>query len=342
MKHKFLAGLMVILVIGLLLASCAQEPATPAPAPAPEPIKMRYSGGLPPTHHMSVDQKWFVDEVTKRTGGLVTVDAYIGAELYKHTECVDAVSAGAIELGFASLGNWSGRNPVLGFYNYFLLFPSRDQFERSKDKIAPLLSPLYEEQNVKFLHWFAYGDMGYIGTKPVVNPEDIKGLVIRGMNQATLAALEELGAVPAAISAAEVYDALSKGAIDGALSGWSSFNSRKFYEVTDYCSGPFFTSPWQAFMNLDTWNKLTPDIQKTVMEVAKETEARSFEHGRDYDKTCLELLEKEVTLTILSKEQEAAWLEFVSPTWDAWLADCDKAGYGSQARELMKIIDETR
>lgn len=346
-KQTILVVAAVVVTIALLLASCGQKPAPSgtqpaAPASTMKPIKLRYTGGLPPTHHMTVEQKWFAAEIAKRSNGLVTVDTYVGGELYDNARTIDAVSTGAIEMGFTTGGMFSSRNPVHGFYNYFFMLAGTDHYEKVKDKLTTILGPLYEELNVKLIHWFAYGDTGYAGNKPLVKPDDIKGVMIRGMNPETLASLKALGAVPASITESEVYDALSKKAIDGTLTGWSTMYSRKLYEVAKYFTGSWFASPWPFFINMDVWKQLPPDVQKLIMDVAKEVEVMTFKQSRDYDKESLDVLRKSGTLTILSPEQRTEWVKFVRPTYDEWLAKCDKTGYGKQARELMKMLDETR
>src|SRR4030042_994158 len=45
-------------------------------------------------------------------------------------------------------------------------------------------------------------------------------------------AVKAWGGVPAAMSPSEMYDALAKGTLAGALTGWESVEKRKLYEVT--------------------------------------------------------------------------------------------------------------
>lgn len=343
-KQLLFMGIIVMLVIGLLLAGCAKPaPATtPSPAPAAKAIKLRYTGGLPPTHHMTAEQKWFAAEINKRTNGLVTVETYIGGELYKHAEVADAVGSAAIEMGYTSSGHFSGRNPIFGFYNYFFLMKDQEHTIRAKPKLNEVFAPLLDEQNCKVINWLGYGDSGYIGNKPVVNPPDIKGLMVRGMNPETVASLKALGAVGVTMAETVAYDAIAKGALDGTLTGFSTMVSRKQYEIAKYAVGCLFSSPWFVVINLDLWKKLPSDIQKTIMQVGKEAEEMSFKQSLAESAKERELLKTKLNLTILNKEQTEAWIKFARPTWDEWLAKCEKAGWGKQAREVVKILDETR
>ncbi len=334
MKHGLLMGIVVMLVIGTLLTSCAPQPTGP--------IKLRYSGHMPPKNPVSLQQLRFAEEVGKRTEFDVTIETYIAGELYKSEDVVDAVNAGAIEMGYGSTGlSFSPRNPVFAYDANFFLLQSIEHFQRAKDELAKVMFPLFEEQNVKVIHWVPYSGLAFATKKPVVNPEDIKGMMIRGPG-AMIATLEFLGAVPASMASSEVYDAVAKGALDGAVAGWSTFYSRKWYEVTDYFTGPVKSASWVSFMNLDTWNGLPKDVQNMLMEVGKEIEEWSFEQAIAFDKESIEFLRTEGTVTILSAEQTAAWEEAVLPTYDIWVEECEKAGYGSQAREIIEILEKTK
>lgn len=337
MRRWVFPGLALILVLTLLVGACAKS----TPGAATKPIKLRYTGGMAPNHHMTAEQKWLAAEVGKRTNGRVTVETYIGGELYKHNEVPDAIGSGAIEMGLCSTGHYSSRNPLLGFYNYFFLLKDQEHTVRAKERMGQLFAPLLEEQNCKMIHWLAYGDSGYIGNKPIVKPADIKNKMIRGMNAETVQSLKALGAVGVSMAENEAYDAIEKGAIDGTLTGFSTMVSRKQYEVSKYVFGILFSSPWIVCINLDLWKTLPPDIQKVFLEVGKETEETSFKQSFAERAKDLEILGK-INLTLVKGEQLAEWTKFARPTWDDWLQRCEKGGWGKQARELVKILDETR
>ncbi|MFC1869693.1 TRAP transporter substrate-binding protein [Chloroflexota bacterium] len=337
-KMIIFCSLSVILVLGLVLAGCTQKPASPTQ----QPVKLRYSTTELGTENIGMKQRWFADEVAKRTNGLVTIELYTGGELYGHNQVVEAVSTGGIEMGFTS-GGWVGRtNPLHGFYNYFFLLSTLEQYEKAKDELASILFPLTEPVGLKTVNWFGKGESMYFGTKPLVNPEDMKGMMLRGPNKQANSCIEILGGVPASVSLKEVYDVMSKGGLDGAFSNWNIVYSRKWYEVSSYFTGPFWTATWYSFMNLDTWNSLSPDIQKTIMDVGREAENQSFKESVSYDKEAIEALKKVGTVTIFTPEQEAKWGQFVRPAQEQWVKDCEEKGYGSQAQEILKILAKYR
>lgn len=339
-KTQFRISKAGLAAIFLCLALVVTLPLT-AFAKESKPILLRYSSGLPPTHHVSKMQKFFAEDVAKRTAGRVKVQVYTGGELYKHTGVVDAVSMGAVEMGLSATGHWGGRNPVLNFPNYFFLIRSMDHWLRAKEGVWNVISPLFEKLNVKLLHFIAYGEDGVASVIPLDTPEAWKGKKIRGVTPGCLESIRGLGAVGTRIPAPEVYDALSKGAIDGAASGWSSFYSRKYYEVAKYYVGPLWMAVWVSFMNLDKWNSLPPDIQKEIMEASKAAENYSIQSMKEYDEKSLQVLREKGTVKYLSNDEIDKWAKMMEPVYQKWQKECAEKGYGVEGRKVFEELKRT-
>ena len=117
------------------------------------------------------------------------------------------------------------------------------------------------------------GPSGLFTTKPVRTLEDLKGLKIRAQGQDGQVA-KALGAAAQALPMSEMYDALSKGVVDGVLVDASVLISFRLGDVIKYitdCSpavGNAFL--FYVTMNNNTWNKLPPDIQNTFRETCDE------------------------------------------------------------------------
>ena len=120
----------------------------------------------------------------------------------------------------------------------------------------------------------------------------MKKLRIRGPTRAHLDVIEAWGAVPTAMGAGEVYDAVSRGALDGVCTGWSSHYKRAFYEVCKYFYGPMSESIWILAMNLDRWNGLTKDDQKILVDASKEFKEFTRVNSVDDDNKCIAQMRK--------------------------------------------------
>ncbi len=334
-KYKSLVVMFIILPICVLWAT---------PSAAKKPIKLRYFTGMTATHYYCSKMiPYFIKEVEEKTKGRVKFEFYPGGELYGYMGGMDAAVAGTVDVGLTSIGHWGGYNKVFWFPSFFILIADNDHWLRARDTIHPTLSSMYEKQNVKVLHYAAYS-AGVLGTRtPIKSLEDIKGMKIRAPVPGALACIKAWGGIPTRIAAAETYDALSKGAIDGNVTGWGSIYARKFYEVQDFYIGPIWQTEWVIFMNLKKWNSLPKDIQEIITEVSRKTEALSFQLTKNSDKNNEAKIRKlGKTVRILTAEEKKLWGEPLKSVYDNWIKECTKAGYGTEAKKIMKGLINTR
>jgi TRAP-type C4-dicarboxylate transport system substrate-binding protein len=302
-------------------------------------IILRYSGGFPPSHPVSQAQVWFAEELDKRSEGEVKVDAFFGGELYGYAGAIDAASAGALDLAYTSISHIANKNPVFDFSSYFFMINDHQQMAQISEEVKKIMGPLLEEQGLKLLHIFYFGECGITSGVPVREPKDMNGLIIRSTSPAMTWSLEALGATPASIASAEQYDAMARGAIDGGGTGYATMVSRKLYEVTDYVIGPFWNPMWISFMSLDVWNSLPEDVQNLIEEVSSDTEKKSYEIVSATDQDAIDFLKaNQEEFIYLAPEDRKQWKEPVEPLYQKWVETCEEAGYGEEARKLLELI----
>ena len=310
---------------------------------AKDPIKIRYTTGMPPTHYFCSDvQTHFAKEVEKRSQGKVKVELYSGGQLFGFVDSIDAARTGAVEMALTSCGHWGGYNPIFKFSDYFLLVDNYEHWLRARNAIHPILQALYEKHNVKLLSYSAYGGNSIFGKKPISRLDDLKGQKIRAPVPGAFPCISAWGATPAKVDPGEVYDALSKGAIDAAITSWGFGYATKIFDVTKFYVGPIWWTMWVNFMNLDTWNSLPKDIQQIVMDVSKESEDRSLESMTKFEDTSLAKLREVGTVKILSSEELKEWGKPLKVVYGGWVEECDKAKYGKEARAIIEALDKVR
>ena len=335
MKHKFLIGILVLFAVWALGANSS---------PAQEPIKLRYFTGMTSSHYYcSKMVPSFIEGIEKKAGGKIKFEFYPGKELYSYLGGIDATVAGTVDMGLTSIGHWGGYNKVFLCTDFFLLLEDNDHWFRARDAIHPVLSALYKKQDVQVLHYCAYSE-GAIGSRnPIRKLEDMKGMKIRAPVPGALDSIKGWGAIPTRIAAAEMYDAMSKGAIDAIVTGWGSHYARKLYEVEDYFAGPIWQTIWVVFMNLKKWNSLPPDIQEVIKVVSKKTEDLSLALTKEADENYkMNLRKAGRNIKILTSQEKRLWGKPLKSVYDKWIRQCDKAGYGEEARQIMEAFTRTR
>jgi TRAP-type C4-dicarboxylate transport system substrate-binding protein len=147
---------------------------------------------------------------------------------------------------------------------------------------------------------------GLESNAPIHTPLDLKGKVIRPISRETALYLENYGnAQVAFVSGAELYTAIQRGTLDGAVAGLDHAVERKLSEVAPYfCVLPGFVIAHAVILvNKRFYNKLPIDLQKVLREAAIETQKNSYKVG---DKM----------VTVITEKAKACLKEVYYPTKD--------------------------
>ena len=98
-------------------------------------------------------------------------------------------------------------------------------------------------------------------------------------------ALELCGATPVYISSNEVFTAMQLGTIQGAMSGWSTYYKRGWYEVGKYIIDiPYSFTVFMTAANLGAWRKVPTEIQKLMIDTGREVAEWMLEEAKKDDK----------------------------------------------------------
>ena len=145
------------------------------------------------------------------------------------------------------------------------------------------------------------------------------------------------GGNPIVMNQGEVFTSVQRGVIDGAQTAVPGYLDSGLYEVCKYMSAwPLGVMGLAVTMNKDSWNKLSPELQKQVMDAWLETEKAQFA-GAKGDIGIAEAKAK--SLGAISQDPTKAEQDklgsFAGPIVEDWKK---KAGADSVA--VMKVVNE--
>ena len=112
--------------------------------------------------------------------------------------------------------------------------------------------------------------MFHVKTKPILTPDDLRGLKMRGPTRQVTKLLGYLGATPVGMPLPQIPDALSKGVIEGCVIPWEVVPSVKVHELTGFHSefdpkgGALYTTTFVMGMNKAKYESLAPDLKKVI------------------------------------------------------------------------------
>ena len=216
----------------------------------------------------------FLDAVRDRTDGQVDIQLSSYPELgISGFDMIRLLEDGTIGFGEIYSGFVGGEFPVFEAANLWVAYESVDLWveasEALEDDIRTLVT---RETGGGEIVGFNYYSSNYFFTKGPLNTlADFKGVKTRTHSNVLSDLIGEnggLGANPQTMAFADVYPALERGVLDGAVTCGSCAVGQKWFEVTDYLTGPLPGTFAQTIVTINgkEWNSLPADFQKIILE----------------------------------------------------------------------------
>ena len=323
----------VFLAVGLFSANGLAQ--------AADVIKLTIAGFTPPGAGAipSVTLDKYKEEVERRTNGKVKITVFHGGTLLHAKNMWDGLLKGVANAGSSCMAYTPGRFPLLGLVDLPHGFSNTTVSSRILWDLYTKFKPA-EFADVKVLYLYTSGvgkDAGGIYSKfPVRRMEDLKGKEIRATGVGSKA-LEALGATPVAMPMPEVYEALSKGIVQGVYTSFDILKAYKHAELVKYVTpAPNPTASFYVSMNLRTWNRLPDDVKKVLDDMGEEM---SVWTGTAFHKASLEgykyAIQEGCEAITLSDEEKSRWTKRFQPLIDGYLAKAAAKGLPGQ-----EVLDE--
>jgi len=340
MKRRFfLISLSLAVIVNLSILF----PNLDNPAFSAKVIHLKVANYFPPPANQSKVLEDFCRELEKRTGGQVKVDYYAGGSLLKSTAMFEGVVNGIADIGYSHVYYTAGRMPVTETSGLPFGYPSAWVGSHALNDFYQEFKPK-EFDKVRVL-WMNISTPSAIATKkPVRKLEDLKGLTIRapGLSGDIMKAL---GGTPAPTPMMEVYDAISKGVIDGEASNFETLVSFKFAEVVKYSTSIWqitYPFPFYCVMNKNSYKKLPPDIRTIFDTLVGEYKERFILMWNSVDFNGKAFgMKKGVEFIDLPPSELPKWRAAVKPVIEGYVKKMVDKGFSeAEVRGWIKFLRE--
>jgi TRAP-type C4-dicarboxylate transport system substrate-binding protein len=277
-KMKRIRMIATLLVVILCLAGLQWASADSAI----KPMKLKVAGVFPPpdVSMMSELMKAWQDEVTKRTKGAITFENFWGAALGAPAEHIDLVKNNVVQIAQTHEWYTPSRFPV-GNFEYVFPFGPTDYVlvAKAMRKIRAEIPQFVKDEtreNVVMICDPPGGVYDFMSVNPVKTLADFKGEKVSLVGRYFGRWLPP-GATAVVRPAGERYDLLRGGVVTMDLLPFDLFYAFKIDEVTKYfIDARLITACWgPVLMNLTTFKKLPPDVQKIFLEAGKDVELKA-------------------------------------------------------------------
>src|ERR1700736_2905745 len=283
----------------------------------------------------------FAEEITKRSGGEITAEVYPNSSLIKTNAQFSAMRKGALDISLYPLPYAGGELPETNIALMPGLVSTYDQGLAWKNKpVGKALTDFLADKGIILLSWVWQAGGFASRSRPIVAPEDAKGMKIRGGSREMDMVLHVAGASVLSVPSNEIYAAMQTGACDAGITSSASLISFRLEEVSKSLTSGAGASYWfmlePLMMSKAIFDKLPKNQQDILLAVGTEMEVFGKKGAQDDDIEVAKVYEKAgAKVSALDAATVGKWRDIARDT--AWK---DYAGKTAAAANLLKLASD--
>ncbi|OIJ16000.1 C4-dicarboxylate ABC transporter [Anaerobacillus arseniciselenatis] len=267
---------------------------------------------------------YFAELVKEKTNGWVEVQIFPNGVLYSAQEEFEALKRGDVNMIAPAFSEVTLHDEKWIAFDLPFLFDNEQMVEQAfNGRVGELLLKSIETKGYKGL---AFWDNGFKqltnNNRPVVNPEDIKGLSFRVMpSEALFKTYRTLGARARTFPFNEVYNVLQDGIVDGQENTLSNIYSKGFYKQQKYMTVSNHNYlGYVILVDPIFWDTIPEIYQESIQEAIDEVTVWLREHAKELNEDMfLRISSTGITeIHELSEEEKKQWLKELKPIYDEY------------------------
>lgn len=175
--------------------------------------------------------RMFAAEVEKRTRGQLKFSIHPGSSLMQPNAQFAALRGGTLDMALVPLSYAGGEAPEANIGLMPALVTSYEQGYAWKNRpVGQELARILGEQGMVIVSWIWQAGGAASRGEPIVRPEDVRGLKVRGGSREMDMLLRDAGATVVNMPSNEIAGAMRGGALDAALTSSTSLISFRLQE----------------------------------------------------------------------------------------------------------------
>ena len=286
--------------------------------------------------------RMFAADVEKRTKGALKFAIYPGSSLMKTNAQFSSMRKGALDLSLVPLSYAGGEVPEVNIGLMPGLVTSYEQGASWKNaEVGKELNRILLDKGIVLVSWIWQAGGVASRSKPIVEPEDAKGMKVRGGSREMDLILKAAGAAVVTLPSNEIYAAMQTGAMDAALTSSTSLISFRLEEVSKALTTGRTGAYWFMFeplmMSKAIFDRLPKDQQGAIMAAGAELEAFAQKAAQQDDAQVAAVYQKAGAKVVdLTPATVKKWQAIARTT--AWK---DYAERNESCAKLLKLAEKT-
>ncbi len=284
----------------------------------------------------------FAQELARRSNGSLTAVVYPNSSLMKTNSQFSAMRKGALDMSLVPLNYAGGEVPEtnIGLMPGIITTYEKGTAFRTTEG-GKMLYNILADKGVLLVSWIWQSGGVASRSRALIEPEDARGLKVRGGGREMDTVLKAAGAAVLSIPSNEIYAAMQTGALDAAMTSSTSLISFRLEEVAKQLTTGRGHAYWFMFEPLmisrAVYERLPRDQQDLIMTLGAEMEKFALEGIRQDDNQVAQVYVKaggqahDLSADTVRRWQDiarrTAWKDFAerSPSCAALMAAVEKS-----------------
>jgi TRAP-type C4-dicarboxylate transport system substrate-binding protein len=256
------------------------------PDPANAQERLIYASPLPHGEYGAYFGRVFAEETFQATDGnveiLVRQDGVLGL---KGSETLAAVRDGLVHIADMQMNQQVGEESIFGIESIPCLARGFDDLRMLRVLTRPYFEHAAERHNQKILFMYPMPRQSLFAKLDAsADAKSFQDLQIRTIDKNGTEFFSRLGAAPIQMPWAEVTPALSTGLLDAVSTSPTTAVSGSFWDFLSHTTELHWQmNSFMTTINLDSWKRLSPQLQAIVENTAQSIESRLWDAAIDAD-----------------------------------------------------------
>jgi len=283
----------------------------------------------------------FAAEIAKRSGGDISAEIYPNSSLIKTNAQFSAMRKGALDISLYPMPYAGGELPETNIGLMPGLVATYEQGLRwKKERVGKALTDFLADKGILLLTWVWQAGGVASRSRPIVAPEDARGLKVRGGSREMDMVLQTAGASVLSVPSNEIYAAMQTGACDAGITSSTSLISFRLEEVSKSLTSGAGASYWfmlePLMMSRSVFDGLPKKHQDIILSVGAELETFGKIGAQDDDIAVAKVYEKAgCKVSPLDIATVGKWRDIARDT--AWK---DYGAKTAMAANLLKLASD--
>ena len=284
--------------------------------------------------------------VEDKLGDKVAITISANDALYNQSSEIQAEQLGAIQISAPGIGVFTGTFPKLTVLAlpYLLTTPAAIKAAVDDPKIGGVLFDDMRKKGLEPLGIWLNGprDIGRTGDKPILWPDDMKGVKIRvAPGEVYVQAFKPLGANVTTMSFAQVPTALRQGVLDAVEPTPNAWVASHLYEIAkEVTKTSYIWDYYIVIANKPWWDGMTPANRQVFKDALDQATKWNWDNVNAENERAFDVMRNAgVHVHDLTPEQLAAWKAAERPLWDSI---GDKLVGADVMKQLIAIGEKNR